>query len=67
MRCEYTQKCWEPKRYITQLLDEQEPESVWKEQHAHHFEIDGPGGEIVTNIFGASDAEGPQAIKVSQG
>jgi hypothetical protein len=63
-RVEYTTRAWEPKRYmgITRKLNEK-GEGDWAEEDMNHFEIDGPGGEFITEIEVGMN-ELPKALKV---
>jgi hypothetical protein len=68
LRAEYEERYWEPKRSICSKWrhgqsepgsgGSGEPESQkWPEENLVHFDIDGPGGEIVTEIHVAHDVK----------
>jgi len=65
LRVEYEERYWEPKRTIgsgTVSAERKESESDdWAEEYLVHFDIDGPGGELVTEIHVADQAK---AIKL---
>jgi hypothetical protein len=65
IRAEYEERYWEPKRTIgsgTKSAELKESESDnWADEYLVHFDIDGPGGELVTEIHVADEA---RAIKL---
>jgi hypothetical protein len=65
MRAQYEERYWEPKRTIgsgTKSAENEESENDdWAEEYLVHFDIDGSGGELVTEIHVADQAK---AIKL---
>lgn len=66
LRAEYIRRYWEPKRYIGLPRDMNEDGDLldWPESSLQHFDIDGPGGEYVSEVE-AAIVDFPAAIKVS--
>lgn len=66
LRVEYIRRYWNPKRYvgIPREMDENGDPIDWPESCLQHFDIDGPGGEYVTEVEVAL-MDFPAAIKVS--
>jgi hypothetical protein len=65
-RAQYIRRYWEPKRHVgkSREIDEKGDPVDWPESSLRHFDIDGPGGEYITEIEAAT-VDFPAAIKVS--
>ncbi|OCL02984.1 hypothetical protein AOQ84DRAFT_326619 [Glonium stellatum] len=68
IRCEFLREYWEPKRAIGNIPGIEDSccvadSSKWNDENVLSFEIDGPGGEIVTQLE-ISRGEDPKAIKL---
>lgn len=64
-RFEYVPDCKQPKRFVgigKEVWDD-DTGGDWEEDNMVHFEIDGPGGEVVTRVEVAMH-ENPKAMKV---
>ncbi|CAM1510781.1 Fc.00g082940.m01.CDS01 [Cosmosporella sp. VM-42] len=59
LRAEYIQKYWEPKRYveIKPVEDDRDDPGDWPDDQVKHMEVDGLGGERITEIGVAHGAD----------